>query len=191
MESAALAPSEHPTHPAEPAPIKLLRVLDHSLGYAEQVALAVALGTLIFVGAYQALMRNAFAKNPFWIDETIRYSVFFIGLLGGALAAQSDRLITIDMITRLLPVRGRLLLRIIGAIFTIGICVLLWKSSLLFRSVILDEKGEVMRPATALLALPVGAALIAVHLALHTIVDSYYLVLGRLPPELAEAGPAA
>ena len=47
----------------------------------------------------------------------------------------------------------------------------------------------IINPKTALLVLPAGAALIALHYALHALTDALYLAAGQIPPE--EEGPAA
>ena len=56
---------------------------------------------------------------------------------------------------------------------------------------ILDEPGEILRPATALLSLPIAMVLISAHMAVQAVVDVFYLKEGRLPPELAESAPNA
>lgn len=168
----------------EPGGIRLLRSIDRGLAKIEEIALAFCLVALIGLGVYQAWTRNVMPPSPFWIDELIRYSVFFIGLLGAALAAQSDRLISIDMLTRLFSARGRLALRILTAAFTIVVCVLLVRGGLRLRLAVIDEKGEILGPATALLALPIASGLIAAHMAIHAAIDVFYLVSGRVPSEI-------
>lgn len=176
---------------AEPRVVKHLRRADLFLARLEEIALAISLLALILLGAYQAVKRNFFGASPFWIDDVIRWSVFFVGLTGGALAAQSDRMINIDMLTRVFSPRGKLVLRILTAAFTIYVCFLFIDGSFVVRRV-LDapgEEGELIRPALGWLALPIAMGLIAAHLALHAIVDVIYLATGKVPPELVEGAP--
>jgi TRAP-type C4-dicarboxylate transport system permease small subunit len=176
---------------SEPGLVPLLRRADVVLARLEEVALAISLAVMILLGVYQAIKRNFFGASPFWIDEVIRWSVFFVGLTGGALAAQSDRMINIDMCTRLFSPRGKLILRILTALFTVTVCWLFIDGSMIVRDILAapGEEGEVIRPGTAWLALPIAMGLIAVHMLLHAAADVIYLVTGRIPPEILEGAP--
>jgi TRAP-type C4-dicarboxylate transport system permease small subunit len=110
--------------------------------------------------------------------------VFFIGLVGAALATQSDRLFNIDMFTRALGVRGKLVVRILSAAFTIYVCWQFFNGSLTLRKIaLMDERGEILDPSWGVLSLPIAMVLMSVHLALHIIIDVYYLGTGKRPPE--------
>jgi TRAP-type C4-dicarboxylate transport system permease small subunit len=170
--------------PPEPGPIPVLRAIDRALARVEGVAVTFFLFVLILVGVFGALTRKFAPPSPFWADEVVRYSVFFIGLVGAALAAQSDRLFNIDMFTRAFRPRGRLIIRILSAAFTIVICYLFLTGSLTLRTLaLMDEKGEILDPRWGVLSLPVAMVLIGLHMALHIIIDVYYLGTGRTPPE--------
>ncbi len=171
--------------PAEPRFVATLRTIDRGFMHVEGITVTVCLFALILVGVYGALKRNFAPPAPFWTDEIIRYSVFFIGLLGAALASQSDRLFNIDMFTRALGVRGRLAVRMLAGAFTIYVCWLFFNGSLALRDILLDEKGEVLDPRWGVLALPIGMVCVSVHMALHLVIDGYYVATGKVPPELA------
>jgi TRAP-type C4-dicarboxylate transport system permease small subunit len=175
--------------PEEPRAVALLRTIDRGLMNLESLVVTLVLVVLILVGVYGALKRNFAPPAPFWTDEIIRYAVFWIGLIGAALAAQSDRLFNIDMFTRSLSVRGKLVIRLISAGFTIFVCWLFFRSSVSLREILLDEKGEILDPKWGVLALPIGMALIATHMLLHILIDGIYLVSGRTPPELEPVKP--
>lgn len=189
----AAIPEAKGREPSSPAPessaVATLRVLDRGLARAEELLLSLGLASLILLGAYQAIRRNFIPPSPIWADELIRYSVFFIGLVGGALAAQSDRLINIDMLTRLFSVRGKLVLRLVTAAFTIYVCWLFFTGGMKLREAVADEKGELVRTTTVVLALPIASALIAAHLFLHSLIDIYFLSTGKTPPELLDQAP--
>ncbi|MBI4511242.1 MAG: TRAP transporter small permease [Deltaproteobacteria bacterium] len=174
--------SQGPKAPPEPGIISALRAVDRGLAKAEEIALVSCLVVLVLLGVYQAWTRNVMPPCPFWIDELIRYSVFFIGLLGAALAAQSDSLINIDMLTRLLSPRARMVVRIVTAMFTVYVCWLLVRGGLALRQIVADEKGEIIRTGTAVMALPLAATLIGLHVAIHAFVDAFYLITNRPPP---------
>src|SRR5215470_3246653 len=85
----------------EPRFVAILRKIDRAFMHLEGVLVTACLFALIVVGAFAALKRRFAPPSPFWTDELVRYMVFFVGLVGAALAAQSDRLFNIDMFTRL------------------------------------------------------------------------------------------
>jgi TRAP-type C4-dicarboxylate transport system permease small subunit len=182
-------PGSQPPAAPEPSFVRALRGIDHALAKIEEIALALCLLALLLIGVLGAVKRNFLPPSPFWIDEAVRYSVFFIGLLGAALATQSERLFNIDMFARLMSVRGKLIIRMLSAAFTIGVCWIFLSSSLLLRDVLHGEEGELFEPTTGILSLPIAMIAIMVHLALHFLIAGYYLVTGGTPPELA--GPQA
>ncbi len=162
----------------------ILRKIDRGLAVFEEAILAVFLLMLILVGVYGAYTRNIAPPSPFWSDEIIRYCVFFIGLTGAALAAQSERLFNIDMFTRLLGVRGRLVLKMVQSAFTITICWLVFDASMVLRASLVGEEGELIAPDIAVLSLPIAMSLISAHLLLHLVIAGYYLTAGKTPPEM-------
>src|SRR5262249_10997883 len=150
---------EEEPRPPEPGPIPVLRAIDRGLARVESFAVTIFLFVLIFVGVFGALKRNFAPPAPFWTDEAIRYSVFFIGLIGAALAAQSERLFNIDMFTRALSTRGKLIMRILAAAFTIYVCWHFFSGSLFLRQLLVDERGEIVDPKWGILSLPLAAVL--------------------------------
>jgi TRAP-type C4-dicarboxylate transport system permease small subunit len=170
----------------EPAPVAALRRIDRGLAKIEEILLALFLAILLVIGVIGAVKRNFLPPSPFWLEEAVRYSVFFIGLLGAALAAQSDRLFNIDMFARLMGVRGKLVIRVLSSAFTIAICWLFLSSSLIVRRVALaGEEGEILPPEIGILSLPIAMAAIMLHLFLHLLIALYYLATGKTPPDLA------
>jgi TRAP-type C4-dicarboxylate transport system permease small subunit len=176
---------EHEPLPPEPRPVVVLRAIDRGLARIEEVVLLLGLLTLLFVGVASALKRNFFPPSFFWAEEVIRYAVFLVGLVGAALAAQSDRLFNIDAFQRLMSVRGKLVTKIVCAAFTMTVCVLFLSSSSLLRMVLEGEEYEVVPPTVGVLPLPGAMIAISVHLGLHILIAAYYLGTGKTPPELA------
>ncbi len=171
--------------PPEPRFVLAVRKLDRGLARVEEVLLSLCLATLLLIGVLGALKRNFAPPSPFWIDEVIRYAVFFIGLTGAALAAQADRLFNIDMFTRLMGPRARIAMHVLQAVFTIVICYFIFRGSLKLYESIKDEHGELIPPAAGSMSLPIAMALISIHKGLHIVADLYYLVTGTTPPTLA------
>jgi TRAP-type C4-dicarboxylate transport system permease small subunit len=179
---------EAPAGPDEPPLIRGLRALDRWMAKGEEFVLAILLVELICLAVYQAYKRNLAPPSPYWPDEIIRYSVFSIGMLGAALASHSARLMNIDLVVRLLPLRGRVIMRVFSTLFTLVVLYLLLRGGLFVRAVNikLHEHGEIIRPATGILVLPIAAVLIGLHMAAHMVIDLYYLAAGKLPPDADE-----
>ena len=180
----------------QPAPegglIGVLTKVDRAIAVVERATLFVVLLLLVGVAVYQSLRRHFFPPSPFWVAEVVRYSVFFLGLFGAALATQSDRLFNIDMLARVLSPRGRLVARIVTSVFTAAVCRFIISGSISLRQLSLEgEKGELIDPAWGVLIMPVALGLIIFHLAIRVAIDVSYLVTGKHPPDLLEVVPKA
>lgn len=178
-------------HAPEDAFVRVVRGIDKGLAKVEEILLTLVLLFLVCLGVYQVVKPGAA-----WPRETIHYCVLFIGMVAGALATQSDRLFNIDMFSRLFGQRGKLVIRIVAAAFTIGICWIIYKSAMVFRDTVLATEVEedglaAINPTLGVLPLPYGALLIATHLFLHSVIDVYYLVTNKPSPDVAEMAPKA
>ncbi len=187
-ENGADTPDTPDTPSGDPGWVRTLLKIDRGVGLAEQSLLVLFLGTLIGIGAYQAIGRNFFNKSPVWSFEVLRYSVFFIAMAGAALSAHTKQVIRMDVLTRLLSPKGRAYARIATAVFTILVCFFLAYAGMKLRGALLDERDyELIRPATGVLAIPIGTLLIAFHMTVQIIVYSAALARGEAPQEDAQA----
>lgn len=171
--------AEAPPSPAIPT----LQAVDRAVGIAEQAVLCGLLLLLVGVAAGQAIAARLFDVHWEWSHELIQNSVFFIAMAGAALAAQTERLISMDFVYRMMRPDLRAWLRQGLRLFTIAICVLFVWGGLSLRDILAGEPYVVIAKPTVALALPIGAALIAFHQVLHGIVDLLYMTKGQLPPE--------
>lgn len=78
-----------------------------ALGFLEIAIIAALLGTLIFFGCAQIILRNFFHRGIVWADPLMRHVVLWLGCLGGAYATTKMRHIGIDLLTRFLPKRAK------------------------------------------------------------------------------------
>lgn len=157
--------------------------LDSALGTLELALLCAFLAALISVGTAQALASKLFGTSWTWSFDAIRYSVFFIAMTGAALSAQAERQIAMDFVTRMLSPRGRAWLRLTLRFFVIAMCGVLAVGGNAVRATTAGEDYELIPPELGLLALPIGAVLIGMHMLLHIVVDLDFLTRGELPPE--------
>lgn len=156
-----------------------LRAVDAALGRVEQALLVLFLVVLVAVGAGQAIATKLGAGWA-WSFEVIRYSVFFIAMTGAALSAHTEQLISMDFVTRLLSARGRARLTLGLRVFTLAVSGLLVAGGFALRDAAGASLYHVINPRLGLLALPIGAGLMGVHILLHLIIDAADLRHGRV-----------
>lgn len=179
-----MAESQSDAAEAPPSPaVTYLQLVDRMVGLAEQAALCFLLALLIGAAAGQAIAARLFDTHWEWSHEVIQNCVFFIAMAGAAMAAQSERLISMDFVYRMLRPELRAWLRQGLRLFTIAICIFFAWGGLALREIVANEPSVVISKGNVALALPLGAGLIAFHQLMHGIVDLLYLVRGQLPPE--------
>ncbi|PLY03852.1 MAG: TRAP transporter small permease [Desulfuromonas sp.] len=106
---------------------RLLERLDQYGRTLENSLLCLFLGLMIVLGAMQIVQRNFFDSSFFWSDELLRLLVLWLGLLGAVAASRDDRHISIDILSRFLPEKKNLFLRLLLDLFTVFVCaVLAW-----------------------------------------------------------------
>ena len=172
----------------EPSAVRSVRTINNAVGTAEQALLVLFMALLIGVAVLQVAANKFFDKGWPATFELIRNSVFFVAMTSAALCAQADKMIAMDFITRVVKPKTRAYLRVSTRVFTIVICIFLVIGGWIVREGVAAEDYELMKPATVLLALPVGAGLIALHTLLYLIIDVIYISRGEPTPELENAG---
>jgi TRAP-type C4-dicarboxylate transport system permease small subunit len=172
----------HLAYPDDGKLARHMRKVDGWLGRAEQVVLVALLAIVVLTAGGHALLDRFGLYRIEMKDEIIRAGTFAIALLGAAFASHQGRHLSMDLVSRRLSPRARLFLKVILALFTIVIVVLVVRSGL---HLIDREKHEDHLLSTRRIALliPLGGALIIFHTVLHTIIDVDYIVRGKTPPE--------
>jgi TRAP-type C4-dicarboxylate transport system permease small subunit len=115
--------------------------------------------------------------------------VLAIAMIGAAFASHQQRHLAMDLVSRRLPPRGRLILRLfLGAITILVVAFLARSFWHLFEQASKEHNANNPLPAWAApITLPLGAGLIIFHTLLHLVIDAEYLVRGKLPPERARS----
>lgn len=106
----------------------------------EDAFLALLLGAMVLLAPLQIFLRNFFDQGVTWGDPLLRVLVLWVGLLGAVSASRGDRHITIDVFSRFVGDRLRLVLRIATSIFTVVVCALVAYHSAQF--VMLEHEFE-------------------------------------------------
>ncbi len=99
------------------------------LEYLVLVFLFTVMGGLAFL---QIVLRIFFATGILWGDPLLRHLLLWVALLGATMAAREGKHINIDVISKLLPERGKAAFQAVTDLFSACICVLLIDSSLKF-----------------------------------------------------------
>lgn len=124
----------------------------------------LCLVALILLSTGQIVLRDVFSTGVVWADGLTRLIVLWLALLGAIAASRDCRHIAIDVVTRLLPPRLRVVASVVRNLFTSGVCGLLAWYSWTFVSDSREFGDELLGNLPAWwfqLILPVGFALIA------------------------------
>ena len=167
-----------------------IRKADNGLGVAEQAVLFGLLGAVVLTAASAALADRVLGiQFGRWWFDIVRGGTFSVAMIGAVFASHQQRHLAMDLISRRLAPRGRLVLRVILAVFTMFIAGLLVRSGLHQLGTVGEEGGEhLISTHTIVMFMPVGAGLIIVHTLLHMVIDLDYLARGKTPPARMRSG---
>jgi len=93
--------------------------------FLENLFLGLLLGGMIVLACVQIFLRDFGLGSLLWGDEAIRIMVLWIAMIAGIAAAREDRHISIDVLSRFLPPRGRALAALVVDLFTVAVCAAL------------------------------------------------------------------
>ena len=162
-----------------------LRKADAALGVGEQVVLFCLLGAVVLTAAAAALSDRVIGiRLGRWWFDIVRGGTFSVAMIGAVFASHQQRHLAMDLVSRRLPPRGRLVLRVVLALFTVFVAALLVRSGLHQLDTVGEESGEhLISTHTIVMFMPIGAGLIIAHTVLHMVIDIDYLARGKTPPE--------
>ena len=167
-----------------------VRTVDRALGNLEQAVLFILLGAVVVTAATAALSDRVLGYHlgRWWFD-IVRGGTFSVAMIGAVYATHQQRHLSMDLVSRRLPARGRLFLRVVLALFTVLIAGLLVQSGLHQLDTVGEEGGDhFISTHSIVMFMPLGASLIIVHTVLHMVIDIDYIVRRKLPPERMRSG---
>jgi TRAP-type C4-dicarboxylate transport system permease small subunit len=167
-----------------------VRTVDRALGNLEQAVLFLLLGAVVLTAAAAALSDRVLGHHlgRWWFD-IVRGGTFSVAMIGAVYATHQQRHLSMDLVSRRLPARGRLFLRVVLALFTVLIAGLLVQSGLHQLDTVGEEGGDhFISTHSIVMFMPLGASLIIVHTVLHMVIDIDYIVRRKLPPERMRSG---
>lgn len=188
--SAAPPPLDAPiTYPDDGPLSAALRKLDARIGLGEQVVLVALLAVVVLTAATHALLDRIAHIQLEFKGEVVHAGTFAIAILGTVFATQQARHLAMDLVSRRLSPTKRLYLKILLAVFTAFIVVMLVHAGLHTIDIEKQMQSHELIPGVWIAWLiPIGGVLILVHLFLHTVIDIDYLRRGKTPPERMRSG---
>ena len=105
--------------------MQLITKLDQALAKAEEILLALLLVSMVVLAALQVLLRNIWDTGIDWADISVQNVTVIVGLLGAAVATSEGRHLNIDILSRVLKGKAKIILKIVIGTFCLGICILL------------------------------------------------------------------
>jgi TRAP-type C4-dicarboxylate transport system permease small subunit len=104
-----------------------VRIL-HSI---EDSLLVIILLTMVTLAFSQIVMRNFFGTGVVWLDPLLRVLVLWTGLMGALVATRQNKQISVDVLTRILPDKLKVISDIITRSFAAIVSgIIAWHSSL-------------------------------------------------------------
>jgi TRAP-type C4-dicarboxylate transport system permease small subunit len=167
---------------------RALAQLDRGLTIGSTCLLICAFALMLGLAALQLFLRGTFHYSIPWGDIAARQLVIWVGFLGAYLATRGGRHFRIDVLTRLLPPRGRAWITSFSDLCAAVVCLFLVKAGATFVTTGLDPHAVLFLgiPQTVAAAIvPAGFALIALQLLLRAVESAAQAARG-IPPQ----GPA-
>lgn len=117
--------------------MKFLEKLNSWIERTETAVLVAVLTVMVIFSFLQVVLRNLFDEGILWGDILLRHLVLWVGFLGASLAARESKHINIDLFTRFLSEKGKIISHLITGLFSVFICLWLTDASWTF---VQDEK---------------------------------------------------
>jgi len=146
--------------------------LDKIIDRMEQRLLVTLLSLMILIAFSQIVLRNLFDTGLAWGDPLVRNLVLWVSFIGATLATKEGKHINIDVVSRWMPPRGKILVEAITGLFSSLICALMTFAALKFI------KNEAQMGGGTFLGiplwipeiiLPITFALMALRFSLHSL----------------------
>jgi TRAP-type C4-dicarboxylate transport system permease small subunit len=169
--------------------MKVLTGLSKTIGLVEKILIIALLSTMVLLSFTQVILRNIFSTGFLWADPLLRHAVLWIGFIGASIAAQQEKHINIDLVTRFTPPRISNYIKILTSLFPFIICAILADAGWTFLKDEMETNsplfsiGEKEYPAWWFqTVIPFGFGLISFRFLLKTIEN----VITAFKPQQAE-----
>jgi TRAP-type transport system small permease protein len=146
--------------------LRIAAKVDELIAKGEAAALILIASVMTIVVFLQVLFRYVLAQPLHWSEEIARYLFVWLSIVGAALGLQKRGHFGLDLFYRMLPEKGRKLMGwVIHLLIGTVVVVILTQGITLVQKTSLQESPAMgISMGWAYAALPVGAALMAIHL---------------------------
>ena len=124
---------------------------------------------MIGLAVFQIVLRNGFDSGLVWADPLIRVLVLWLGLIGAMVASRTDNHISIDIVSKYLPMGLKRFTSLLVYLFTAFVCALMTFHSARF---VLMEKADGM---SAFFSVPIWVCELVIPVAFGIITIRYAL----------------
>lgn len=100
-----------------------------------RIGVGVAFAVLIAAVVIQVVGRSVIGNSPVWTEELTRFALLFLAAFGAGLSYRSGDLVNVDVICDALPGRIPWLLRLLSAVATAALCIVLIRPAWTFMSI--------------------------------------------------------
>lgn len=99
--------------------------LDRILTPLENFVAAAALGTAALLAILGVVIRYVFGTVIFWSEEAVIYLVILSTFVGAVITLRHNEHVNIDILPALLGARGKRVMAVVGAFFTVVYCAVI------------------------------------------------------------------
>ncbi len=143
--------------------------IDRALGWLEETFVTTLLITSSIILFVNVVARYVFNTGFIWAEEMVRYEIIWMVFVGASVAVRKGIHIGIDALHYILPKNGKRIVRIVVGGICLIFCIVLFKYSLdlVMQTRSFGQRTSAMRIPfwIVLLAIPVGAGLMAIRFA--------------------------
>jgi TRAP-type C4-dicarboxylate transport system permease small subunit len=148
-----------------------MRQLDNALARAETVALALLVLAMTGVTFAQVVARYVFGTPLIWSEEAARYLFVWVAMFGAALATRQGTHYALTALVERLPAAVQAWSRVVAVVVSGFFLIVLLLTGIeeMMQAHMQDAATLPMRMSVPYAALPVGATLMLLHLALRVL----------------------
>jgi len=146
--------------------LRIISRFDDNLAKGEAAVLIAIVAVMTVVVFLQVLYRYVFAQPLQWSEELARYLFVWLSIMGATLALQKKGHFGLDLFYKMLSSRLRRIVKFpVYLLLGIVIFVILFQGIILVQKTVLQESPAMgISMGWAYASLPVGGALMAIHL---------------------------
>ncbi len=153
---------------------RLLETLDRVGRGVENLLICSLLLTMVSLAVWQIVARNLLGSGLLWADEFLKILLLWLGMVGAVAASREGKQIQIDVLSRLLPDRFKVMSELVTSLFTAAVCSLCaWHAS---RFVLMEREFG----STVLGSAPAWVFEAVIPVAFGLIAYRYIVASGRL-----------